>query len=820
MTQIKLHLEDLVRSFELAEDNTEEAGDIEIETAEEEVIAYKKTTTNKRHKKERDQKLLLNYVDEDENKALKKLLRRSRYIQRGKRAVSNASAFLFSKAPSSSSSSSNELVNELLPEVCTYPLHYACQKGSSKCVQVLLEAGADPNKRDKNDWTPLHCACYSGDVQTLKALLIFDMMSSGNNNVEDGDEFIGDFSTSSGSSSSSLPSLRLSNDDRGAVKRSRGTTISLWSSSSNVPVVRKSSPRGKWLDYNARTKDGNSALHYFMAKFTLAKCTSYIFLFDLLVMAGSNINAQNNWGETPLHRAVIRVHGDVLGTELLLKNGANPNMVTENGSSPLHLVILSSGEKQDITMTCSLITLLTMHGIDTTLKDRQGRTASTMAKQLGLNRVFYMLRKEEKVADWLKERGLLALLRTVKQFNIPLRQLVTVDKGSLEAALEIQDPALQAELLRSHSLSLHQLPHQSSSLFPSQEEEKKVAFVPASSPSSSPSLSRSRSVLLSSSGKNSTSSLTLTRSESQPSSLGSDEIRKRGQKGWEIEPSEVEFQRKIGDGMSGEVYQGTWRGLVVAIKKLKNYIREDELRTFVSEIDMMSELRHPNVIQFLGASCSIKQNIFFITELAEKGNLHDCIQREKPSWLTRLKFARDIARGMNYLHHNKPPILHRDLKSINILIDEFNRAKVADFGISKPLQGSRTVRPARDNGTTYNCTLKWTPPDNKPTTKSDVYSFGIVMWEIITGLIPFQGFALRDIIVRVHSNGERPPVPSAEEAQRMINNGEQDDEGLKSNYKSYVGLMQECWNGEESRRPQFDVILAQLEEMVRRSQQQ
>lgn len=80
-----------------------------------------------------------------------------------------------------------------------------------------------------------------------------------------------------------------------------------------------------------------------------------------------------------------------------------------------------------------------------------------------------------------------------------------------------------------------------------------------------------------------------------------------------------------------------------------------------------SELRHPNIVLFLGASLE-PGNVFFITEFVSNGNLHENIAEKKPPWIRRLQFARDIARGMAYLHENNPIILHRDMKSLNVLV--------------------------------------------------------------------------------------------------------------------------------------------------------
>jgi len=193
--------------------------------------------------------------------------------------------------------------------------------------------------------------------------------------------------------------------------------------------------------------------------------------------------------------------------------------------------------------------------------------------------------------------------------------------------------------------------------------------------------------------------------------------------------------------------------------------------------------------QFLGASLE-PGNMFFITQLAEKGNLHNVVTNENPPAKQRVQFMRDVARGMNYLHQNDPVILHRDLKSTNILIEANYKALLCDFGISKPLHGSKVTGKGQYTGTFY-----WMAPDDKQTVKADVYSFALVMWEALTGQFPFSGYSLSQLIMNVHTKGERPEIP----------------EGTHPDFKA---LIQSCWAQEPEARPAFSEILKQLDTLL------
>jgi tRNA A-37 threonylcarbamoyl transferase component Bud32 len=154
---------------------------------------------------------------------------------------------------------------------------------------------------------------------------------------------------------------------------------------------------------------------------------------------------------------------------------------------------------------------------------------------------------------------------------------------------------------------------------------------------------------------------------------------------YEILWEDLTIGEQIGQGSCGTVYHGLWFGSDVAVKVFsKQEYSEEIITSFRQEVSLMKRLRHPNVLLFMGAVTS-PQRLCIVTEILPRGSLFRLLQRNtsKLDWRRRIHMASDIARGMNYLHHCTPPIIHRDLKSSNLLVDKNWTVKVADFGLSR-----------------------------------------------------------------------------------------------------------------------------------------
>ncbi|KDO27149.1 TKL protein kinase [Saprolegnia parasitica CBS 223.65] len=207
----------------------------------------------------------------------------------------------------------------------------------------------------------------------------------------------------------------------------------------------------------------------------------------------------------------------------------------------------------------------------------------------------------------------------------------------------------------------------------------------------------------------------------------------------------IQYTRKLTKGAFGEVWLGQFKGRYVAIKQILEERKADkkEIECFVAEIKLMLHLQHPNVLDFLGFSWNPRDgNLCFLTEYMKNGDLFYHLQKRKATltWpIEKIKIALDIAQGLVYLHSLTPKIIHRDLKSKNVLLDANWTAKINDFGISRVRQFEETM-------TAGVGTALWAAPEvfmgKKYNDRADIYSLGVVLSELDTCAIPFADQAI------------------------------------------------------------------------------
>ena len=276
-----------------------------------------------------------------------------------------------------------------------------------------------------------------------------------------------------------------------------------------------------------------------------------------------------------------------------------------------------------------------------------------------------------------------------------------------------------------------------------------------------------------------------------------------------LERSEIILKNELGEGSFAKVYRAEYQNNEVAVKIIKINNEEEEgegsvnallerFAEFRREVSLMSGLDHENLVELKGL-CLDQDTMYMVTEFLAFGDLYNFLHNpsNELDWDLRIKIAIDVASGMNFLHTTTPPIIHRDLKTPNILMASnlsFSPvvAKVADFGLSSTLVQNVKGRDV------FNPT--WLAPEvmvrnAEYTEKADIYSFGIILWELLTRENPFDEFKfpfssqLEDAII---NQNLRPTI----------------GEDTPSAYRK---LMESCWHNDPKLRPTFIQILQILQ---------
>ncbi|OVA19312.1 Protein kinase domain [Macleaya cordata] len=263
---------------------------------------------------------------------------------------------------------------------------------------------------------------------------------------------------------------------------------------------------------------------------------------------------------------------------------------------------------------------------------------------------------------------------------------------------------------------------------------------------------------------------------------------------WTIDLRKLNMGMAFAQGAFGKLYKGTYNGEDVAIKILERPENSPERaqlmeQQFQQEVMMLATLRHPNIVRFIGA-CRKPMVWCIVTEYARGGSVRQFLmRRQNRSVPLRLavKQALDVARGMAYVHGLG--FIHRDLKSDNLLISADKSIKIADFGVAR-------IEVQTEGMTPETGTYRWMAPEmiqHRPyTQKVDVYSFGIVLWELITGMLPFQNMTAVQAAFAVVNKGVRPIVPN--DCLPVLSE-----------------IMTRCWDANPEVRPPFTEVVRMLE---------
>ncbi|CAF3604797.1 unnamed protein product [Rotaria sp. Silwood1] len=296
-----------------------------------------------------------------------------------------------------------------------------------------------------------------------------------------------------------------------------------------------------------------------------------------------------------------------------------------------------------------------------------------------------------------------------------------------------------------------------------------------------------------------------------------------------IEEKDLQIGNLIGIGGFGHVHYGKFGDIDVAIKTAKSLtafssieistaskshddessdaVKKNLIDGLLHEACLFSNLRHRNIIQLFGVSPSIStRNLYLVMEYAHGGALNNLLQRRKSGLYPNvfIQYAKQIVDGMKYLHEEAVEhIIHRDLKCSNILILEaienihnesellYKTLKITDFGLARKQLQSSSMSAAG--------TFPWMSPEcirnNEFSTKSDVWSFGVLLWECLTGEIPYKGFDQMQVAFGIATNKYSLPIPS-------------------TCPEEFSQLMKDCWQLLPKDRPTFSELYEQINKII------
>jgi len=237
-------------------------------------------------------------------------------------------------------------------------------------------------------------------------------------------------------------------------------------------------------------------------------------------------------------------------------------------------------------------------------------------------------------------------------------------------------------------------------------------------------------------------------------------------------------------------------GTKVAIKKLFiSGIPADTLVEFNKECAIMKQLRHPNIVLFMGSCCQ-PPSLLLVTELLDRGSFFDIYHKSSQPvsqvdhLMLAMNIAIDMCKGMGYLHNLNPQVIHRDLKSQNIMLDEKWTTKIGDFGLSRFKDAGKTMSMCGSP--------LWVAPEvlrgEMYGVGCDIFSFGIIMWETLAWSEPYPDMSSNDVMSGIAAGTLRPSKPD------VCPN-------------SVFALLEESWAEDPEMRPPMEDLVFRFEEL-------
>mmetsp|Transcript_44626 Transcript_44626/g.112459 ORF Transcript_44626/g.112459 Transcript_44626/m.112459 type:complete len:909 (-) Transcript_44626:74-2800(-) len=715
-------------------------------------------------------------------------------------------------------------------------LHVACYENNVDMVRLLLENKADVDVQDRNGWTPLHCAASAGRYDIVMLLMEHDADLNALN--RDGTSvmhylvrrFVPDAQKES--FIAVLKTMIERGFDVNTQNKFGESPLHQACLRGNIPSIKLLLDSDAKVD--AVNKIGESSLHY-------AVRAGHKEAVRLMAAAGADPNVRCDRGtvwdiasdemkellstKQPAKLVVSCVRGSGVDDshggcflEIKFGNDVQTSVIAEGDGKPEWNEDIEFSVGDSSTVVC-------------TLKTGDG---DEFLGEITVD----LLDLDLPEGPWKETYKLRGNLHTKAKGKITL-QFTYVEPGENVPQLKTARDERARERLRSSrnsssSVSSSSSSSSSSSTTSSASSRRKAKLEKSKSSAMSKSSGSRRknkpanlrqSAPVSGSSTASTSSSSKPTKQQRPAPLkragkeeeGTDDgklidtkdVREDLVKGsWEVEADELQIvEPPLGEGTFAKVYKGMYRNQEVAIKVLKSKVDAKQLDEFRKEFAIMSSIRSPNVVFFYGAT--IRPNLCMVMEFCHKGTLYDVLNDKSAvvDWPLFFKFAKDMVRGTWCLHSWKPQIVHRDLKTLNLLVDQNNTVKVCDFGQSRFTEGQASNSTLAKLRGTYHYCAPEVYFGKRFTTKSDVFSIGVILWELVVRVIrgiyqqPYSEFKQLvfdfQIIIQTAKKNLRPTIP-------------------ETCPKPVKDLISVCWDPVAENRPECVELLDMLTDIEER----
>lgn len=495
------------------------------------------------------------------------------------------------------------------------------------------------------------------------------------------------------------------------------------------------------IDVNIRNNSSNTPLHYFCQMWPDHR-TCETLLSKIVIDRKADVNAKNGNGETPLFKAIgnSAVRGILM--KFLFTHGADPHIITEtSGQSLLHWAAREG--------RVDLLELILDYSTDVDIKDKFNKTPLDMVEQW---RTSFENRRENYDIIQSKLIRVKELYKFLDENDLgELKFSLRTDEYYLDVLCEIgQEEILkftQFKVGTRHKLASAVKQYKSNTNTVQQPTKNKIH-----------------------------------RADDKMDNFLK-ELKSGNESFLVVDPSQIEYQEMLGKGGAGTVWKGVLthdsQALPCAIKEL-NYdsIHADQLDEFKAEFEILNNIRHCNVVRLIGLT--VLPRLGMVMELCTHGSMVDVLKRKDFDfgWDRFFAMLTDTINGIDRLHSNIPQLLHRDLKTLNLLVTKNGNTtgnqlsvRVADFGLASKNTHSKSDALKEMQGTPF-----YMPPEmttgSKYSNYSDIYSLAIIIWEmsyrVINGQysVPYAEFeefsgsvGAFTLMLRVSSGNLRPTIP-------------------------------------------------------------